>query len=78
MAPCFSAQASIVGDVGCCSDRSGFICLPRLSRSSLIVRAFDRSQDSCNDILLKKELADPVDIKPFFGLVGVLIALLRQ
>src|ERR1700738_1626710 len=38
------------------------------------MRAFDGSQDSCNHSLLIKELADPLDIKPLFGLVGVLIA----
>src|SRR5258706_11341169 len=38
------------------------------------MRALDGPQDCCNHSSLKKELADPVDIKPFLGLVGVLIA----
>jgi MFS transporter, DHA2 family, multidrug resistance protein len=36
--------------------------------------ALDGPQDSCKQSSLKKELVDPVDIKPFIGLVGVLIA----
>src|SRR5258708_29568348 len=38
------------------------------------MRDLDGQQDCCNHSSLKKELADPVDIKPFLGLVGVLIA----
>src|SRR5258705_11928239 len=38
------------------------------------MRALDGPQDCCNHSSLKKELADPVNIKPLFGLGGVLIA----